>query len=264
MSSHQKRAYPRGIRVKSIHRESPAAMAGVKKNDIILRINGIDMDNINTYYLMIAGADPNVNMIYDIVREIRKKGKKSSGKYGYGRARSRSRSRDASGNDKSKSNSNSSRSRSGSRGGVQAVSVANPSWIDFDKRDEKQISVTIELIPLPEKKPLEIKDRLNPFYGAQIVELCPLINSDFGLDFSQQGVAILDVEPGSQASKLGFKMGDIILSIDNQRLRTLEDIEFIGDRLQTRKSCRIKFKRNGKINHVDVYLRSRRRIFSRL
>eukprot|EP00483_Globobulimina_turgida_P008271 UN08287 len=104
---------------------------------------------------------------------------------------------------------------------------------------------------------------MNPFYGAEVVELCPAINSDFGLDFAEQGVAIWDIEIGSQSFKLGFRIGDILISVDNQRCRNLKDIEKIGDKMQLRKNCRIKFKRNGKINHVDVYLRTRKR-YSRL
>ena len=256
VTSHQKRAFPRGIRVKSVHKQSPAARAGIKKNDVILRINDVDIDNINTYYLLIAGADPNASMRYDIIRERGNSSSSSSSSTSKNNKNTGSRgsSRAAKNDFKSVPKSSSASSSSFSR-----------SWVDFGARGEKStISVRIELIPLPEKKPLEIKDRLNPFYGAQIVELCPAINSDFGLDFAQQGVAIWDVEPGSQAMKLGFRIGDIVISIDNTRLRTLDDIENIGDRLQTRKSCRIKFKRSGRINHVDVYLRTRRRYFSRM
>ena len=142
--------------------------------------------------------------------------------------------------------------------------LSDISWCDFAKYDDIEIEVAPKLIPPPKKKPLEIKDRMNPFYGCEIVELCPAINSDFGLDFAEMGVAIWDIEIGSQSYKLGFRIGDIILSVDNQRCKTLKDIENIGDKMQLRKNCRIKFKRNGRINHVDVYLRTRRRYYSRL
>merc|ERR1712154_528530 len=134
--------------------------------------------------------------------------------------------------------------------------LSNISWIDFDKYEDLEIVVSPQLIPPPKKKPLEIKDRMNPFYRCEIVELCPAINSDFGLDFAEVGVAIWDIEVGSQSYKLGFRIGDIIVSVDNQRCKSLKDAEKIGDKMQLRKNCRIKFKRNDKINHVDVYLRS--------
>merc|ERR1712013_375454 len=119
---------------------------------------------------------------------------------------------------------------------VQAITprrrraLSEVSWVDFAESEEVFVDVTTELIPSPRKKPLEVKDRMNPFYGCEVVELCPAINSDFGLDFAEMGVAIWDIEDGSQAQKLG-RVGDIIVSVDNQRCRTLKDIESIGDKM---------------------------------
>ena len=138
----------------------------------------------------------------------------------------------------------------------------NTSWYEFVKPKTLNISVKLDLIPLPTTKPKEIKDRLNPFYGSEVVELSPAINCDLHLDYSQKGVAILYIEHGSQCQKLGFQVGDIILTVDNKRMKKISDIENI--QMQHRKNCRIKFKRNGKINHVDVYLRQRKRYYSRL
>merc|ERR1712154_423531 len=134
--------------------------------------------------------------------------------------------------------------------------LSEVSWADFKESEELFVDVRTELIPAPKKKPFEVKNRMNPFYGCEVVELCPAINSDFGLDFAETGVAIWDIEVGSQSYKLGFRIGDIIISVDNQRCKSLKDAEKIGDKMQLRKNCRIKFKRNDKINHVDVYLRS--------
>ena len=56
------RVYPRGIQVRSIHKKSPAARAGVKKGDVILSVNEVQIDDVNTYYLLIAGVEPNAEL----------------------------------------------------------------------------------------------------------------------------------------------------------------------------------------------------------
>jgi hypothetical protein len=283
MFSKYGRAYPRGICVKSVHKKSPAFKAGLVKRDVILKIDDVFIDNVNTYYLLVAGAAPNSELNYHIIRETGANNSNRSSSRGNRRnrgGRERSQARDTyrnshrgRGNDNNNNNNknndrensdpqNSNRSRSLVGRDKRLFDIA---WTEFESYQELDILVPIKLIPPPSKKPLEIKDRVNPFFGAEVVELCPAINSDFGLDFNQMGVAIWDLERGSQADKLNFRIGDIILYADNFRIRKLEDVESIGERMQMRKNCRIKYKRAGKINHVDVYLRStRRRYYSRL
>ena len=264
------RVYPRGIQVRSIHKKSPAAKAGIKRGDVILSVDDIDIDDVNTYYLLIAGCEPDKRLKYRIIRE-------TDGAYKRKQRRIKQRQKER----LQRSTRRSRRSRSPKRGNdddedgnedengsiitpFKKSTLSDISWIDFESSQDLEIYVCPELIPPPKKKPLEIKDRMNPFYGCEIVELCPAINSDFGLDFAEMGVAIWDIEVGSQSYKLGFRIGDIIISVDNQRCKTLKDVKTIGDKMQMRKNCRIKFKRNGKINHVDVYLRTRKRYYSRM
>lgn len=276
------RIYPRGILIKSIHKKSPGYKAGLKRGDVILKIGDVIIDDINTYYLLIAGMDPTKKVKYHIIREIGsnslrlKKSKQKQRQQILNQQRRRqqqkrqtfqrsmnNRKRFGSGNN---SNNDSNDDELKSKHNTLVLKNMNDgiSWVDFEKFEELDIYVTISCIPPPTSKPLEIKDRMNPFYGSEVVELCPAINSDFGLDFSQTGVAVWDIETGSQAYKLGFRIGDIIISFDNVRVKKLDDIQKMGDKMQLRKNCRIKFKRNGQINHVDVYLRTRRRYYSRL
>ena len=56
------RVYPRGIQVRSIHKKSPAARAGVKRGDVILSVDDTQIDDVNTYYLLIAGAVPDAKL----------------------------------------------------------------------------------------------------------------------------------------------------------------------------------------------------------
>ena len=56
------RVYPRGIQVRSIHKKSPAARAGIKRGDVILSVDDTQIDDVNTYYLLIAGAVPDTSL----------------------------------------------------------------------------------------------------------------------------------------------------------------------------------------------------------
>jgi len=137
----------------------------------------------------------------------------------------------------------------------------------FQTRDDThtllQITVTVQVIPPPQKRPLEIKDRMNPFYGATVAELSPSLNADFGFDFALQGVIVYEVDTDLQAHRLGFLPGDIILGYDNGTkkisVKTLEDVEKIGDTIHFRKNCRIWFQRGERTLHLDVLLRQARK-----
>lgn len=272
------RVFPRGIQVRSIHKKSPAARAGVQRGDVILSVDAVQIDDVNTYYLLIAGVEPDAKLRYRIIREV-------DGSYHRKQRRQKQRQREQQRKRVVAERQRRRRSRSPGRGGRRSAAedgdgdddaesvvitphrrraLADISWADFAKFEDIEIEVAPQLIPPPTKKPLEVKDRMNPFYGCDVVELCPAINSDFALDFAESGVAIWDIERGSQAERLGFKIGDVIVSVDNRRVRTLEDVEAIGEKMAMRKNCRIRYKRNGRTEHVDVYLRARKRYHSRM
>ena len=64
------RVYPRGIQLRSMHRKSPAARAGLKRSDVILSVEDTQVDNVNTYYLLIAGVEPDVKLRNRVIREV--------------------------------------------------------------------------------------------------------------------------------------------------------------------------------------------------
>ncbi len=69
------RLYPRGIAVKSVHTKSPGHFGGLKRGDIIVNIDGVDIDDINTYYLLISGSKPNATISYTVYRPLKAPGR---------------------------------------------------------------------------------------------------------------------------------------------------------------------------------------------
>lgn len=64
---------------------------------------------------------------------------------------------------------------------------------------------------LKEAEPPSIN--LEKVAGLKLATLTPALGATLGLSPSRLGVAIMDVDPGSGAAKLGLKRGDIILRV---------------------------------------------------
>ena len=77
-----------------------------------------------------------------------------------------------------------------------------------------------------------------PWVGLVVQTLTPELAAHFLLQEGQGGVLVRGVEPGSPAARAGIRRGEVILSLDGQRLRTAEEYlqrereRSSGDRLQ--------------------------------
>jgi serine protease Do len=65
----------------------------------------------------------------------------------------------------------------------------------------------------------------NEALGLQVAELSPERAQQFGLDQSESGVLVVDVEDGSRADKAGVQMGDLIKGINKKKVEDLNDYE---------------------------------------
>jgi Do/DeqQ family serine protease len=93
-------------------------------------------------------------------------------------------------------------------------------------RAGKEVALTVPLEPLPDTPHDEfvIQGR-SPFQGAKVANLSPALADDLRLDPSTDGVAITDVSEGSAAQGLGFHRGDVVLSVNNQKISKTRDLE---------------------------------------
>jgi Do/DeqQ family serine protease len=93
-------------------------------------------------------------------------------------------------------------------------------------RSGKETAVTVALEPLPDTPhdELVIASR-SPFQGAKISNLSPALADDMRLDPSTDGVVITAVTDGSPAQSLGFHRGDLVLTVNNQKIAKTRDLE---------------------------------------
>ena len=58
----------------------------------------------------------------------------------------------------------------------------------------------------------------SPFQGAKVANMSPALADELRLDTSSEGVVVVDVADGSPAQSLGFQRGDVVLSVNNQKI----------------------------------------------
>jgi Do/DeqQ family serine protease len=93
-------------------------------------------------------------------------------------------------------------------------------------RAGKEVTATVALESLPDTPhdELVIQAR-SPFQGAKVSNLSPAQADDLRLDPSTDGVVIIDVAGGSMAQTLGFQRGDLVVSVNNQKIAKTRDLE---------------------------------------
>src|ERR1700728_3384372 len=97
-------------------------------------------------------------------------------------------------------------------------------------RQGKDVTVPVALQALPDtpRNEIEIKSR-SPFLGATVANLSPALADELRLDTQSEGVVITDVTDGSPAQSFGFHKGDIVVSVNNQKIARSSDLERIAN-----------------------------------
>ena len=65
----------------------------------------------------------------------------------------------------------------------------------------------------------------SPFSGAKVANLSPALADELQLQSADEGVVVLDVDNGSYASNLGFRRGDVIVSVNGAEIAKTRDLE---------------------------------------
>ncbi|HEX3808986.1 MAG TPA: DegQ family serine endoprotease [Rhizomicrobium sp.] len=145
---------PEGVLLKSVYPGGPVAKAGLKVGDVILSIDGTEVDDMQGLNYRIATRKPG-----DIVK-------------------------------------------------IHAHSNGKP------------VDVAATLSVPPENPPRQLSDigGRNPMTGAKIENLSPAVALDLQMDLTVTGVTVADVSDGSIADNYGFRVGDIIKSINGQNI----------------------------------------------
>jgi Do/DeqQ family serine protease len=111
-------------------------------------------------------------------------------------------------------------------------------------RAGKEIAVPVALQAAPEAQLDELViGARSPFTGAKVSNLSPALADELRLDSTAEGVVIVDVPNGSRAQGLGFKRGDLVLSVNSQKIVQTRDLEKATS--QQSRVWRITIKRGG-------------------
>jgi Do/DeqQ family serine protease len=89
---------------------------------------------------------------------------------------------------------------------------------------ETTANVTLETAPETAHDELVIGAR-SPFTGVKVSSISPALADELRLDPSAEGVVVLDVSNGSAAQTFGFRKGDIVLTVNNQKIANPRDLE---------------------------------------
>jgi Do/DeqQ family serine protease len=103
-------------------------------------------------------------------------------------------------------------------GGVASLSVL---------RHGKAAVVALKLEAAPERP---LRDQLtiagsSPFAGATVVNISPATTEEYSLSHVSQGVAVIGVQEGSPAAMVGVQNGDVVLSLNGEKIHTTRDLE---------------------------------------
>ena len=120
------------------------------------------------------------------------------------------------------------------------------------KNQRLMLSFPLEEPPqIPPRNPVTIVN--GPFKGAVIVNLSPAVIESLNLGsaaLQKTGVAIESFKNRSQASRLGFKKGDIILSYNGQNVQTTDQLANLT-RQDTRQKYQVIIERDGQQRRVN-------------
>jgi Do/DeqQ family serine protease len=124
--------------------------------------------------------------------------------------------------------------------GIDGTSVDDPNAFDYRfatkplggtaqvgvLRQGRELTLTVGLQNAPDRPrdEIEIRSR-SPFLGATVANLSPALADELRLDTQTQGVAIVSVADGSTAQTIGLQKGDVIVSVNSQKIETSADLD---------------------------------------
>ena len=96
-----------------------------------------------------------------------------------------------------------------------------------------KLSVPLETAPDGGREEIVLSSR-SPFQGAKVANISPAVADEMHLDSDTEGVVVTGTADDSTAGNVGFQKGDIIVSVNGQKIAKTGDLEKItraGSRL---------------------------------
>jgi Do/DeqQ family serine protease len=113
------------------------------------------------------------------------------------------------------------------------------------QRAGKPIKLTVALETAPDAGRNEITlTAHSPFQGAKVSNIIPAVADEMHIDSDTEGVVVVELSDDSIAANIGFKRGDIIVAVNNQKITKTSDLERAAS--QTPRLWRVVFMREGR------------------
>jgi Do/DeqQ family serine protease len=96
-----------------------------------------------------------------------------------------------------------------------------------------KLSVPLETAPDGGRDEIVLTTR-SPFQGAKVANISPAVADELHLDSDTEGVVVTEIADDSAAAGVGFQKGDIIVSVNSQKIARTSDLEKVtraGSRL---------------------------------
>lgn len=90
----------------------------------------------------------------------------------------------------------------------------------------------------------------HPFAGATVANLSPALAEELGMNTLATGVVVMEVKRGSRASRFGFRAGDIVVNVNDERIGRVGELERLVSRAPS--VWRIAVRRGDRLINVMV------------
>ena len=89
------------------------------------------------------------------------------------------------------------------------------------------MQAVLPLETAPEDPPRNLTNLrgVHPLQGAEIANLSPALTEELNFNGPATGVIILNVARGSQAQRFGARPGDVILTVNEEPVARVQDVE---------------------------------------
>ena len=169
-----------GALVGDVVPDGPADKAGLKSGDVIIALNGVEVNSSSVLRNRIAASDPGTSIDLKILRD----GKEKNERVTLGELN------------------------------PEMASLTNPNWM----QDE---------------------------FGFSLAPLTPEFRSNYGLDKNVDGVGVANVTAGSKAYSAGIQPGDVILAVNRNPVKSVDDFNTIAKSLKKGDTMLLKDYRDG-------------------
>jgi Do/DeqQ family serine protease len=116
--------------------------------------------------------------------------------------------------------------------------------------EELRMRVRLERPPETVEPNLQLITGHSPLAGAKVADLSPRLAVRLDLPAGKTGVAVVDVDRGSPAARLGLRQGDVIVRIQGDAIRTSRQLAEATARRD--RFWRLTIDRNGRISNYMI------------